>query len=47
MDFLTSVAYWGIAVLVIANAVIVFRMTVNIHDEGGGKTDPSKCEPGI
>jgi len=47
MDFLTSVAYWGIAVLVIVNAVIVFRMNVYINKEGDEETEPSKYQPGV
>lgn len=33
MDFLTSMAYWGIAVLVIINTIIVIRMKVDIGDK--------------
>jgi len=33
MDFLTSMAYWGIAVLVIINTIIVLKMKVDIGDK--------------
>ena len=33
MDFLTGAAYWGILLLVIANAILVARMDVDIGDE--------------
>lgn len=33
MDFLTGMAYWGIIVLVIINALIVSRMNVTFDDE--------------
>jgi hypothetical protein len=33
MDFLTGAAYWGILLLVIANAVAVARMRVDIGDD--------------
>ncbi len=33
MDFLTGMAYWGILVLVVVNAIIVSRIKVNIHDD--------------
>ena len=33
MDFLTGMAYWGIIVLVILNAVVVSRMKVEIRDD--------------
>ena len=33
MDFMTSVAYWGMAVLVIINAIVVLKMDVNIGDK--------------
>lgn len=32
MDFLTSLPYWGILVLVIINAVLVMRMNVEIEE---------------
>jgi hypothetical protein len=37
MDFLTSLPYWGIIVVVVANAVIVSRMDVRIDDEQDDK----------
>jgi len=43
MDFLTGAAYWGIIVLMVVNAVIVFRMKVDIGDdvsESAPPTDP-------
>ncbi len=33
MDFMTSLAYWGIMVLVIVNAIIVLKMDVNIGNK--------------
>lgn len=30
MDFLTGVAYWGILVLVLVNALIVWRMKIDV-----------------
>ncbi|HNT58013.1 MAG TPA: hypothetical protein PKL99_09025 [Syntrophales bacterium] len=47
MDFLTGAAYWGIAVLVIVNAVIVMKMKVDVGEEVQHEKDPSKCQPGI
>jgi len=32
MDFLTSLPYWGILVLVIVNALLVMRMNVEIEE---------------
>jgi len=32
MDFLTSLPYWGILVLVIINAILVIRMNVEIEE---------------
>lgn len=32
MDFLTSLPYWGIIVLIIINAIIVSRMDIKIDD---------------
>lgn len=32
MDFLTSLPYWGIIVIVIINAIIVSRMDIRIDD---------------
>ena len=34
MDFLTGMAYWGILVLALVNALIVWRMKVDIGKEG-------------
>ena len=36
MDFLTGMAYWGILVLALVNALIVWRMKVDIGEEGEG-----------
>ena len=47
MDFMTSAAYWGIAILVIVNGVIVLRMKVDIDDDGQEGTSPTKCQTGI
>lgn len=33
MDFLTGLPYWGILVLVIVNALIVWRMDITIEDD--------------
>ena len=33
MDFLTGLAYWGMAVLVIINTIIVAKMKINIGDK--------------
>ena len=33
MDFLTGMAYWGILVLVVANAIVVSRMKVRVRDD--------------
>jgi len=32
MDFLTSLPYWGIIVIVVLNAIIVRRMDISIDD---------------
>lgn len=40
MDFLTGMAYWGIIVLVVLNAIIVSRMTVDIHDDDSPNDHP-------
>lgn len=34
MDFMTSLPYWGILVLVIINALLVMRMNIEV-EEGG------------
>ena len=47
MDFLTGAAYWGIAVLVIVNALIVIKMKVDVGEEAGSGKDSSKCQSGI
>ena len=33
MDFLSGMAYWGILVLALVNALIVWRMKVDIGEE--------------
>ena len=33
MDFMTSLPYWGILVLVIVNALLVMRMNVEIEED--------------
>ena len=33
MDFLTSLPYWGIIVLVVINAIIVSHMDIKIDDQ--------------
>jgi len=33
MDFFTAVAYWGIILLIIGNAVLVSRMEIRIDDD--------------
>lgn len=35
MDFLTGMAYWGILVLVMINAMVVTRMKVEVYRETG------------
>ena len=32
MDFMTSLPYWGIIVIVIINAIIVLRSDINVED---------------
>lgn len=32
MDFLTSLPYWGILVLVLINAILVMRMNIEIDE---------------
>ncbi len=32
MDFMTSLPYWGILVLVIINAILVMRMNIEIEE---------------
>lgn len=44
MDFLTGMAYWGIIVLVIVNAVIVSRMKVVIHDDTPSEADSTSAK---
>jgi hypothetical protein len=39
MDFLTGMAYWGIILLVIVNAIIVARMKVEFPKEEGEATE--------
>lgn len=36
MDFMTSLPYWGIAVVVVVNAILVSRMDIRIDDEDDG-----------
>jgi len=33
MDFMTSLPYWGILVLVILNALIVSRMNITVEED--------------
>ncbi len=33
MDFLTGMAYWGIILLVVINAVIVWKMKISLPDD--------------
>lgn len=33
MDFMTGAAYWGIAVLVVINTIIVLKMKIDIGDK--------------
>jgi len=47
MDFMTSLAYWGMAALVIINGIIVLRMKIDISEDRKGGDDPEKCQPGI
>ena len=39
MDFMTSLPYWGILVIIIVNALIVRRMTIDINDPSDEETD--------
>jgi hypothetical protein len=39
MDFLTSLPYWGIAVVVIVNALVVIRMDIRIDDDDEDSPD--------
>jgi hypothetical protein len=41
MDFLTALAYWGMAALVVINAIIVLRMKVDIGDRAEDTSDPT------
>jgi hypothetical protein len=41
MDFFTALAYWGMAALVVINAIIVLRMKIDIGDEAKDKPDPT------
>ncbi|MBN2255678.1 MAG: hypothetical protein JW736_08220 [Deltaproteobacteria bacterium] len=47
MDFMTALAYWGMAALVIINAIIVLRMKIYISDDRKGGKDPGDCQTGI
>lgn len=42
MDFLTGMAYWGIILLAIINALIVLRMKITIAGEGEEGDDEKK-----
>jgi hypothetical protein len=33
MDFMTGLAYWGMAVLVVINTIIVLKMDINIGNK--------------
>ena len=33
MDFMTSLPYWGILLIIAVNAIIVLRMDVTLDDE--------------
>ncbi len=47
MDFLTGMAYWGIILLAIVNAIIVSRMKVVIHgEEDGDDEKEGRCSVG-
>jgi prolipoprotein diacylglyceryltransferase len=47
MDFLTGMAYWGIILLVVINAIIVSRMKVVIHGEEEGDDEKTgSCSVG-
>ena len=39
MDFLTGMAYWGILVLVVANAILVSFMKVSVRDDAEPPAD--------
>jgi prolipoprotein diacylglyceryltransferase len=47
MDFLTGMAYWGIILLAVINAIIVSRMKVVIHgEEEGDDEKEGRCSVG-
>ncbi|MEI8173191.1 MAG: hypothetical protein WCH07_06880 [Deltaproteobacteria bacterium] len=46
MDFLTGMAYWGIILLAIINAFIVFRMKVKIAGEEDEDEKKNVCSVG-
>ena len=47
MDFLTGMAYWGIILLAIINAIIVLQMKVVIHgEEEGDDEKEGRCSVG-
>ena len=41
MDFLTGMAYWGILVLVVANAIVVSCLNVRVRDDADPPADSS------
>ena len=47
MDFMTGMAYWGIILLAIINAIIVLQMKVEIHgEEEGDDEKEGRCSVG-
>tara|TARA_S200000501_G_C20613702_1_gene651435 strand:- start:637 stop:747 length:111 start_codon:yes stop_codon:yes gene_type:complete len=36
MDFMTSLPYWGILIIIAVNAIIVWRMDVTLDDDADG-----------
>ena len=46
MDFMTGMAYWGIILLAVINAIIVSRMKVVIHGEEERDEKGGSCSVG-
>jgi hypothetical protein len=44
MDFLTAMAYWGILLLIIVNAILVSRMEITIHDDESQESEATVFE---
>ncbi len=46
MDFMTGMAYWGIILLAVINAIVVSRMKIVIHGEEEGDEKGGSCSVG-